>query len=192
MGLQARGPGGESLNVPAIDDTMVINIGDSLMRWTNDKWISTQHGSSTHRSRLLENTIACRWSISSSRTMTPRSNLSIAVQRRRTRQVSASTKWRLPLHQVSQAVQDGIESDLIDERDVEWLIKRAGLTSRAPGFHNVRKFRYKYLNTDESRRFAQWFAFPDAAPRCSGDLLERFAIFWNLGPFLDRALKGCI
>jgi isopenicillin N synthase-like dioxygenase len=43
IGLQARGPGGEWLDVPAIDDTMVINIGDSLMRWTNDKWISTQH-----------------------------------------------------------------------------------------------------------------------------------------------------
>ncbi len=43
VGLQARGAGGEWLDVPAIDDTMVINIGDSLMRWTNDKWISTQH-----------------------------------------------------------------------------------------------------------------------------------------------------
>jgi isopenicillin N synthase-like dioxygenase len=43
VGLQARGPGGEWLDVPAIDDTLVINIGDSLMRWTNDKWISTQH-----------------------------------------------------------------------------------------------------------------------------------------------------
>ncbi len=43
VGLQARGPRGEWLDVPAIDDTMVINIGDSLMRWTNDKWISTQH-----------------------------------------------------------------------------------------------------------------------------------------------------
>lgn len=43
IGLQARGPGGEWLDVPAIDDTMVINIGDSLMRWTNDRWISTQH-----------------------------------------------------------------------------------------------------------------------------------------------------
>jgi isopenicillin N synthase-like dioxygenase len=42
-GLQARDPGGEWIEVPAIDNTMVINIGDSLMRWTNDKWISTQH-----------------------------------------------------------------------------------------------------------------------------------------------------
>jgi isopenicillin N synthase-like dioxygenase len=43
VGLQARGLGGEWLDVPAIEDTMVVNIGDSLMRWTNDKWISTQH-----------------------------------------------------------------------------------------------------------------------------------------------------
>lgn len=43
VGLQARGPNGNWLDVPAIDDTMVVNIGDSLMRWTNDKWISTQH-----------------------------------------------------------------------------------------------------------------------------------------------------
>jgi isopenicillin N synthase-like dioxygenase len=43
VGLQARGLEGEWIDVPAIDDTFVINIGDSLMRWTNDKWISTQH-----------------------------------------------------------------------------------------------------------------------------------------------------
>lgn len=42
-GLQAQSQTGEWLDVPAIDDTLVINIGDSLMRWTNDKWISTQH-----------------------------------------------------------------------------------------------------------------------------------------------------
>jgi len=42
-GLQARAPGGEWLDVPAIDNTFVVNIGDSLMRWTNDKWVSTQH-----------------------------------------------------------------------------------------------------------------------------------------------------
>ena len=43
VGLQARGPDGEWIDVPAIDDTLVVNIGDSLMHWTNDKWISTQH-----------------------------------------------------------------------------------------------------------------------------------------------------
>ncbi len=43
VGLQARSLDGEWLDVPAIEDTFVINIGDSLMRWTNDKWISTPH-----------------------------------------------------------------------------------------------------------------------------------------------------
>jgi isopenicillin N synthase-like dioxygenase len=42
-GLQARDLDGKWIDVPAIEDTFVINIGDSLMRWTNDKWISTQH-----------------------------------------------------------------------------------------------------------------------------------------------------
>ena len=32
VGLQARGSEGEWLDVPAIEDTMVVNIGDSLMR----------------------------------------------------------------------------------------------------------------------------------------------------------------
>jgi isopenicillin N synthase-like dioxygenase len=43
VGLQARDVDGVWIDVPAIDDTFVINIGDSLMRWTNDKWVSTQH-----------------------------------------------------------------------------------------------------------------------------------------------------
>jgi isopenicillin N synthase-like dioxygenase len=43
VGLQALSVEGEWLDVPAIDDTFVVNIGDSLMRWTNDKWISTSH-----------------------------------------------------------------------------------------------------------------------------------------------------
>ena len=43
VGLQARSGQGEWLDVPAIDGTLVVNIGDSLMRWTNDKWLSTQH-----------------------------------------------------------------------------------------------------------------------------------------------------
>src|SRR3984885_9635054 len=43
VGLQARSIEGEWLDVPAIEDTFVVNIGDSLMRWTNDKWISTSH-----------------------------------------------------------------------------------------------------------------------------------------------------
>ena len=42
-GLQARGPDGAWVNVPAIPGSFVVNIGDFLMRWTNDRWKSTRH-----------------------------------------------------------------------------------------------------------------------------------------------------
>ena len=42
-GLQVRPRGGDWIDAPAIDDTFVVNIGDLLMRWTNDRWVSTPH-----------------------------------------------------------------------------------------------------------------------------------------------------
>ena len=42
-GLQARGPDGAWVDVPAIAGSFVVNIGDFLMRWTNDRWRSTRH-----------------------------------------------------------------------------------------------------------------------------------------------------
>ncbi len=42
-GLQIRNHDGEWLDVPAAPDTFVVNIGDSLARWTNDTWVSTMH-----------------------------------------------------------------------------------------------------------------------------------------------------
>ena len=42
-GLQVLRRGGDWADVPIIDDGFVINIGDLLMRWTNDKWVSTIH-----------------------------------------------------------------------------------------------------------------------------------------------------
>ena len=42
-GLQVRPRGGEWIDAPAIDDTFIVNIGDLLMRWTNDRWVSTPH-----------------------------------------------------------------------------------------------------------------------------------------------------
>ena len=42
-GLQVRPRGGGWIDAPAIDDTFVVNIGDLLMRWTNDRWVSTPH-----------------------------------------------------------------------------------------------------------------------------------------------------
>jgi isopenicillin N synthase-like dioxygenase len=42
-GLQVRPRGSDWIDAPAVDDTFVVNIGDLLMRWTNDRWVSTPH-----------------------------------------------------------------------------------------------------------------------------------------------------
>ena len=42
-GLQVCPRGQDWISAPALDDTFVVNIGDLLMRWTNDRWVSTPH-----------------------------------------------------------------------------------------------------------------------------------------------------
>jgi len=42
-GLQARARDGAWIDAPAIPGSFVVNIGDLLMRWTDDRWISTPH-----------------------------------------------------------------------------------------------------------------------------------------------------
>ncbi len=42
-GLQARPRGGDWIDVPHLDGAFVVNIGDCLMRWTNDIYVSTPH-----------------------------------------------------------------------------------------------------------------------------------------------------
>jgi isopenicillin N synthase-like dioxygenase len=42
-GLQVRTRQGQWLDVLAVPDTFVVNIGDLMMHWTNDRWISTLH-----------------------------------------------------------------------------------------------------------------------------------------------------
>ena len=42
-GLQVRTRAGEWVNVPTEPTTFVVNIGDLLMRWTNDRWLSNLH-----------------------------------------------------------------------------------------------------------------------------------------------------
>ncbi len=42
-GLQIRDKRGEWVDVPVIPGSFVVNIGDSLARWTNDLWVSTMH-----------------------------------------------------------------------------------------------------------------------------------------------------
>ena len=42
-GLQARNKAGEWVDVPFVPDGFAVNIGDLMMQWTNDRWISTVH-----------------------------------------------------------------------------------------------------------------------------------------------------
>ena len=42
-GLQAQARNGEWVDVVAPPDHFIINIGDLMMNWTNDRWISTLH-----------------------------------------------------------------------------------------------------------------------------------------------------
>lgn len=42
-GLQVRPRGGDWIDVPHVDDAFVVNIGDCMMRWSNDLYVSTPH-----------------------------------------------------------------------------------------------------------------------------------------------------
>ena len=42
-GLQVRTRAGEWQDVVTRPDSFVVNIGDLMMQWTNDRWISTVH-----------------------------------------------------------------------------------------------------------------------------------------------------
>ncbi|MGD9881032.1 MAG: isopenicillin N synthase family dioxygenase [Reyranella sp.] len=42
-GLQVQGRNGEWLDVPHRPGCFVVNIGDMMARWTNDRWVSTLH-----------------------------------------------------------------------------------------------------------------------------------------------------
>ncbi|MEE2709003.1 MAG: 2-oxoglutarate and iron-dependent oxygenase domain-containing protein [Gemmatimonadota bacterium] len=42
-GLEVQLPTGEWASAPRIPDSFIINIGDMMARWTNDRWVSTLH-----------------------------------------------------------------------------------------------------------------------------------------------------
>jgi isopenicillin N synthase-like dioxygenase len=42
-GLQVRNRAGEWVDVPLVPNSLVINLGDMMERWTNDRWVSTMH-----------------------------------------------------------------------------------------------------------------------------------------------------
>ncbi len=42
-GLEIRLPSGEWAPAPLVGDAFIVNIGDLMARWTNDRWVSTLH-----------------------------------------------------------------------------------------------------------------------------------------------------
>jgi isopenicillin N synthase-like dioxygenase len=42
-GLQVRRRDGEWVEAPSLPGSFVVNLGDLMMRWTNDRWASTPH-----------------------------------------------------------------------------------------------------------------------------------------------------
>ncbi|MDB5829248.1 MAG: isopenicillin synthase family oxygenase [Variovorax sp.] len=42
-GLQVRPRGGDWIDAPPIENTFVLNVGDMLARWSNDRFVSTPH-----------------------------------------------------------------------------------------------------------------------------------------------------
>lgn len=42
-GLQVRMPDGAWIDAPQTSEAFIVNIGDMLARWTNDRWVSTLH-----------------------------------------------------------------------------------------------------------------------------------------------------
>lgn len=42
-GLEVRLPNGKWTAAPVVDDAFIVNIGDLMARWTNDRWVSTLH-----------------------------------------------------------------------------------------------------------------------------------------------------
>ncbi|HMQ57094.1 MAG TPA: 2OG-Fe(II) oxygenase family protein, partial [Rhizobiaceae bacterium] len=42
-GLEIFSPKGEWVEVPPVDDAFIVNIGDLMALWTNDRWVSTLH-----------------------------------------------------------------------------------------------------------------------------------------------------
>lgn len=42
-GLEIRLPSGQWAAAPLVEDAFIVNIGDMMARWTNDRWVSTLH-----------------------------------------------------------------------------------------------------------------------------------------------------
>jgi isopenicillin N synthase-like dioxygenase len=55
-GLQVGNRDGDWVEAPPVDGTFIINIGDMMMRWSNDRFVSTPH-------RVINNARGKRYSM---------------------------------------------------------------------------------------------------------------------------------
>jgi isopenicillin N synthase-like dioxygenase len=69
-GLQAQNAAGDWIEVPPIQGTFVVNIGDLFARWTNDRYVSTLH-------RVINRTNHARLSISFFAIPNPRAEIAV-------------------------------------------------------------------------------------------------------------------
>jgi isopenicillin N synthase-like dioxygenase len=59
-GLQVKGKDGAWLPVPYMHEHFVINIGDLMQRWSNDRWVSTIHRVVPPTQAEVEARVSCR------------------------------------------------------------------------------------------------------------------------------------
>lgn len=57
-GLEIRHPGGEWQSVPIEEGAFIVNIGDLMARWANDRWVSTLHRCSCETSSSRRQSVA--------------------------------------------------------------------------------------------------------------------------------------
>jgi isopenicillin N synthase-like dioxygenase len=57
-GLEIRHPSGEWQSVPIEDRAFIVNIGDLMARWSNDRWVSTVHRCSCEKGSSRRQSVA--------------------------------------------------------------------------------------------------------------------------------------
>ena len=70
-GLQVLGKAGDWHDVPHMPGCFVVNIGDMMARWTNDRWVSTLHRVVNPPLNVRSEVVGSRWCFSKIPTTTP-------------------------------------------------------------------------------------------------------------------------